>query len=120
MCPGDASLQIPAARERRLCVAHRVPDGSTTARRPDIDNVLDDTTLRELPLAWEAFRADGALRVAIFTGAGDKAFCGGVDIATFRSAPAPRPAISPTTPHERTKRNPDVARPKDGTRQLTR
>jgi enoyl-CoA hydratase/carnithine racemase len=61
-----------------------------TLRRPDTDNVLDAATLRELPLAWEAFRADDALRVAIFTAAGDKAFCGGVDITDIRSAPAPR------------------------------
>jgi (E)-benzylidenesuccinyl-CoA hydratase len=61
-----------------------------TLRRPDDDNVLDDATMRELPLAWEAFRADDALRVAIFTGAGDKAFCGGVDVTNIRSAPAPR------------------------------
>ncbi len=61
-----------------------------TLNRPGTDNVLDAATLRELPLAWETFRADDALRVAIFTGAGDKAFCGGVDITDIRSAPAPR------------------------------
>src|SRR5690242_6421650 len=68
----------------------RGPVCTITLRRPDNDNVLDDATLRELPLAWEAFRADDSLRVAVFTGAGDKAFCGGVDVTNFRSAPAPR------------------------------
>ena len=58
--------------------------------RPGDDNVLDAAALRELPLAWEAFRADDSLRVAIFTAAGDKAFCGGVDITNIRSAPPPR------------------------------
>lgn len=61
-----------------------------TLRRPASSNVLDAATLRELPLAWESFRADDALRVAIFTGEGDKAFCGGVDITDIRAAPAPR------------------------------
>lgn len=75
---------------RALGYETRGPVCTITLRRPDSDNVLDDTTLRELPLAWEAFRADDALRVAIFTGAGDKAFCGGVDVTNFRSAPPPR------------------------------
>jgi E-phenylitaconyl-CoA hydratase len=61
-----------------------------TLKRPEDDNVLDAAALRELPLAWEAFRADDSLRVAIFTGAGDKSFCGGVDVTNFRNAPAPR------------------------------
>ena len=82
------TAQAPAFRA--LGYEARGPVCLITLRRPDADNVLDDATLRELPLAWEAFRADDALRVAIFTGAGDKAFCGGLDVTNFRSAPAPR------------------------------
>ncbi|MDQ2654827.1 MAG: enoyl-CoA hydratase/isomerase family protein [Chloroflexota bacterium] len=81
---------VPSPALRALGYETRGPVCIITLRRPDDSNVLDSATLRELPLAWEAFRADDALRVAIFTGAGDKAFCGGVDITDIRAAPAPR------------------------------
>jgi E-phenylitaconyl-CoA hydratase len=87
----QASAQTPKSPAfSALGYEARGPVCVITLKRPDTDNVLDAATLRELPLAWEAFRADDALRVAIFTAAGDKAFCGGVDIADIRSAPAPR------------------------------
>ncbi|CAN5451713.1 enoyl-CoA hydratase/isomerase family protein [soil metagenome] len=60
-----------------------------TLNRPDADNVADGQMLRELPLAWEAFRADESLGVAIFTGAGDQAFCGGVDVEGLRASTPP-------------------------------
>jgi enoyl-CoA hydratase/carnithine racemase len=75
---------------RALGYETRGPVCIITLKRPDADNVLDSQALRELPLAWEAFRANDDLRVAIFTGAGDKAFCGGVDVTNFRDAPPPR------------------------------
>jgi len=75
---------------RALAYETRGPVCLITLKRPDDDNVMDDVMLRELPLAWEAFRADDSLRVAIFTGAGDKVFCGGVDVTNFRNAPPPR------------------------------
>ena len=55
-----------------------------TLNRPDSDNVADGQMLRELPLAWEAFRVDDSLKVAIFTGAGSQSFCGGVDVDALR------------------------------------
>lgn len=60
-----------------------------TLNRPDMDNIANGGMLRELPLAWDAFRADDTLRVAIFTGAGSAAFCGGVDVDALKAAPAP-------------------------------
>jgi E-phenylitaconyl-CoA hydratase len=63
-----------------------------TLNRPEADNVLDAAMLRELPLAWESFRANDALKVAIFSGRGDTSFCGGVDVSQFRgAAPAAYP-----------------------------
>ncbi|WP_066799556.1 enoyl-CoA hydratase/isomerase family protein [Sphingomonas soli] len=61
-----------------------------TLNRPDSDNMIDDQNRRELAVAWEAFRADEALQVAIFTGAGDTVFCGGADLASFRGGPQPK------------------------------
>lgn len=66
-----------------------------TLNRPDADNVADGQMLRELPLAWEAFRTDDALKVCIFTGAGDAAFCGGVDVGALRAAAGSPPAYPP-------------------------
>lgn len=60
-----------------------------TLNRPDSDNVADGQMLRELSLAWEAFRADDSLKVAIFTGAGSQAFCGGVDVDALRASQPP-------------------------------
>lgn len=60
-----------------------------TLNRPDANNVVDATMLRELPLAWEAFRANDQLEVAIFSGSGEQAFCGGVDVSQFRATTPP-------------------------------
>jgi enoyl-CoA hydratase/carnithine racemase len=94
MAAAQASAQTaPAAPSpgfQALGYEKRGPVCIITLQRPQDSNVLDPATLRELPLAWEAFRSDDELRVAIFTGAGDKAFCGGVDITNIRSAPTPR------------------------------
>ena len=60
-----------------------------TLNRPQADNIIDAAAIRELPVAWEAYRADHALKVAIFRGAGPTAFCGGVDVSQFRGGPAP-------------------------------
>jgi E-phenylitaconyl-CoA hydratase len=94
---GAAAIQAATAAEpspapvfRSLGYEARGPVCIISLNRPGDDNVLDGATLRELPLAWETFRADDSLRVAIFTAAGDKAFCGGVDITNIRAAPQPR------------------------------
>jgi len=60
-----------------------------TLDRPESNNVANAQMLHELPLAWEAFRADDSLRVAIFTASGDEMFCGGVDSAAFRQEGPP-------------------------------
>jgi enoyl-CoA hydratase len=57
-------------------------DGVATVRlnRPKALNALDEETLRELGLAIDAIAGDAAVRAAIITGAGEKAFCAGADI----------------------------------------
>ncbi|HVI84758.1 MAG TPA: enoyl-CoA hydratase-related protein [bacterium] len=56
-----------------------------TINRPERRNALSAAVCRQLRAAWERFEADGALKAAILTGAGDKAFCAGWDIAEKRS-----------------------------------
>jgi len=51
-----------------------------TINRPEVRNALDMKTAEELISAWREFRDDSDLRVAILTGAGDKAFCAGADL----------------------------------------
>jgi len=51
-----------------------------TLNRPEARNALGKDIREGLFAAWERFERDPALRVAILTGAGDKAFCAGGDL----------------------------------------
>ena len=51
-----------------------------TIDRPKVHNALDFETSDALVDAWMRFRDDDALRVAILTGAGERAFCAGADL----------------------------------------
>ena len=48
-----------------------------TINRPEKRNALDEEHYRALSAAWLRVRDDAAIRVAIVTGAGDKAFSSG-------------------------------------------
>ncbi|MFQ5830350.1 MAG: enoyl-CoA hydratase/isomerase family protein [Candidatus Methylomirabilia bacterium] len=54
-----------------------------TINRPEVHNCIDVETSRELLAAWDEVKADPEVRVAILTGAGDKAFCSGADLKTL-------------------------------------
>lgn len=58
------------------------PDGIAviTLNRPETRNCLARDIREGLGEAWDRFERDPALRVAILTGAGDKAFCAGGDL----------------------------------------
>ena len=49
--------------------------------RPDVRNCIGPKTHLELIKAWTDFRDDASAKVAIITGAGDKAFCSGGDLS---------------------------------------
>jgi enoyl-CoA hydratase/carnithine racemase len=51
-----------------------------TINRPAVRNALNAQTVRELGSAFEQAKNDAEIRVAILTGAGDKAFVAGADI----------------------------------------
>ena len=63
-------------------VLYELRDGVAlvTINRPDVRNALDPETLVLLRQAWFRIRNDAAVRVAVVTGAGDKAFCAGADL----------------------------------------
>jgi len=64
-----------------------------TMNRPEKRNALSPQMMVQLAEAWTDFRDDANVRVAILTGAGDKAFCAGADlgllIPLFSGARAP-------------------------------
>ena len=51
-----------------------------TINRPDQRNCLSREVRDGLRSSWARFEADGAARIAILTGSGDKAFCAGGDL----------------------------------------
>ncbi len=51
-----------------------------TIDRPRVRNALTLEMSRELCEVWRSFTDDENLRVAILTGAGDRAFCSGADL----------------------------------------
>lgn len=58
--------------------------GYVTIDRPDRMNALDRAALADLVSAFDAFDADDDVWVAVVTGAGDRAFCAGRDLAEVR------------------------------------
>lgn len=58
--------------------------GLIIINRPQVRNALDLSTLKELEQALEEWRYDDEVRVIIFTGAGDKSFAAGADIAQLQ------------------------------------
>jgi enoyl-CoA hydratase/carnithine racemase len=54
-----------------------------TINRPERMNAMDDEHYKALSLAWCRVRDDDDVRVAIVTGAGDKAFTAGADLKSF-------------------------------------
>jgi enoyl-CoA hydratase/carnithine racemase len=57
--------------------------GIITLNKPEQRNPLSGGMLRDLLTAFEWARDDSEIRVAILTGAGDKAFCAGADLSSF-------------------------------------
>jgi len=53
-----------------------------TIDRPAQANALDPPALRDLAAAWRRIAADPEIRCAVLTGAGERAFCAGMDMKT--------------------------------------
>jgi enoyl-CoA hydratase/carnithine racemase len=50
-----------------------------TLNRPEVHNAFDSRMQQELHDLWRALRHDDGVRCVVLTGAGDKAFCTGID-----------------------------------------
>jgi enoyl-CoA hydratase len=86
-------MTTPATSERPsgVVVDAGAAVATVTIDRPQVLNALDDVTLRELLAAFEGLAGSPLLRCVILTGAGDKAFVAGADIARM-SGLGPREA----------------------------
>ena len=58
-----------------------------TMNRPERMNAMDAEAYRQLSEAWSRVRDDPEVRVAVITGAGDRAFSTGADLKSFVNAP---------------------------------
>lgn len=69
-----------------------------TINRPAKMNSLDFTANDALVAAFQRFNADSDARVAVLTGAGDKAFCAGADLKTYTMnfGTSPQPSFRET------------------------
>lgn len=72
MTPSDSEAVLFDARADGIAVL--------TINRPDQRNCLSREVREGLRAAWQRFECDPALRIAILTGSGDKAFCAGGDL----------------------------------------
>lgn len=82
-----------------------------TLNRPDKRNALNAAMRDGLWKAWRDFEADDSLRVAILTGAGEKAFCAGIDLVEFAETKlaAPPPNFLPVIGQNVQVRKPVIA-----------
>ena len=72
-----------------------------TLNRPEKHNAITPDMMREMEASLKEFMEDDALRAGIVTGAGEKAFCSGADVAEwlpFVKATADKPWQIPNTP----------------------
>jgi enoyl-CoA hydratase len=60
-----------------------------TLNRPQVHNVYNMQMRDDLYEVLGAIRDDSEVRVAIFKGSGEKAFCAGADLSEFLTAPSP-------------------------------
>ena len=66
-----------------------------TLNRPDQGNSLSPELLATLGAALDELAVDDSVRAVVLTGAGERIFCGGMDLRAFseaRSEPADGPA----------------------------
>ena len=76
-----------------------------TIDRPEARNAIDRATHQALCETWRSFAADPELRVAVLTGAGDKAFSAGADLKEIGAWYA---SMTPIERRERSEREPGL------------
>lgn len=79
----EAHMSDPNARDWETLDYAETDDGVAvvTLDRPEVHNAFNRTMQRELHDMWRALRLHDPVRCVVLTGAGDKAFCTGIDRA---------------------------------------
>ena len=74
------------ASEQTASLLFEIDDGvaTLTLNRPEVGNSLSPDLLLALEAAWARVEGDAAIRVAIITGAGQKHFCTGAEVAALQ------------------------------------
>ena len=72
-------------------IIYEIKDGTgyVTLNRPQALNTYNIRMRDELYQVLQAIKDDSGVRVVIFKGAGEKAFCAGADLSEFLTAPSP-------------------------------
>ena len=72
-------------------IIYEIKDGTgyVTLNRPEALNTYNIQMRDELYQVLQAIKDDPEVRVVIFKGAGEKAFCAGADLSEFLTAPSP-------------------------------
>jgi enoyl-CoA hydratase len=78
-----ASTAVPTSFEN-IVYEKKGATAFVTINRPKVLNALNMATMEELRVAFTAIRGDAGIRVAILTGAGEKAFVAGADIGELQ------------------------------------
>ena len=77
-----------AAPYENILVGVEPPTGIITLNRPNVLNALRSALLEEVSKALTELEADSSVRAVIVTGAGEKAFAAGADIAELNALPS--------------------------------
>ncbi len=84
---------------------------SITINRPDRMNAMDAEHYGGLSAAWERVRDDADIRVAVITGAGDRAFSAGADLKSFVNQQPPLAELLLTQKNQLLNRGLEVWKP---------
>ena len=74
-------------RYQTLDYAERDGIAWVTLNRPEVHNAFDMRMMREISDCWRQLRGNEDVRVVVLTGAGEKAFCAGLDRAELDHTP---------------------------------
>src|SRR4030088_860715 len=74
-----SARRIDVSRYQTLSYEERDGVAWVILNRPEVHNAFDHRMMRELHECWRGLRDNDDVRAVVLTGAGDKAFCTGLD-----------------------------------------
>lgn len=97
-------MAAPQTEQQYIQVEREEPIATVIINRPDKLNALNWALVTEMADALEALDHDDAIRCIVLTGAGEKAFAAGADIAEMADASAAQMATGPFEGWDRIRR----------------